>query len=365
MNDCISFRDRYFAGKTGVPLAPEGRRHLHLCAACREAFVGLPDVDRGLVAVAGSTMAAPPFDTIALAAKGAARLQRQSQAVRRSLPFFYTGLTTAAVAAAIVVAVLASHGAPSCLLPGAELKTTAEAKTAVLRSGARVRLEAGAIRLAAADQSTETLYLSAGRVFLEVPRLAQGATLAVRTADAEVRVHGTRFEVVRTAQSTRVQVLEGLVEVRPEGIGRPCQFLRAGESTTVTSGKPYREGLQRSALEALDQGRFTAAEQQLETLLGAGGNDAQRAETQALLAWSLAARGERAQAVERYREALAFLPPGSTPLWAENACAELAFLVEQTAPKSAAATWKECLHRFPGGIHADRARSRARWSGGR
>jgi hypothetical protein len=76
------------------------------------------------------------------------------------------------------------------------------------------------------------------------------------------------------------------------------------------------------------------------------------------LAWSLAARGKRGDAVARYRQALTLLPDGQQPLWAENACAELAILVEQESPKSSGATWAECLRRFPSGVHAASARSR-------
>ena len=69
-------------------------------------------------------------------------------------------------------------------------------------------------------------------------------------------------------------------------------------------------------------------------------------------------RGERDQAIGRYVHALSLLPEGARPLWAENACAELAFLVEQHTPARAAATWRYCLHRFQNGVHAELARSR-------
>jgi tetratricopeptide (TPR) repeat protein len=149
-----------------------------------------------------------------------------------------------------------------------------------------------------------------------------------------------------------------LVEVRPEGIGRPVQMLRAGESATVASAEAYREGLRHSTLAALDHGQFAAAEKQIGQLLGTSPDVAQQAEAQALLAWSLSARGKRSEAITRYRQSLTMLPGSLRPLWAENACAELAILVQQESPQKSAAIWAECLRRFPDGVHAGLARSR-------
>jgi hypothetical protein len=191
-----------------------------------------------------------------------------------------------------------------------------------------------------------------------VPKLPVGSTLSVRTPDAEVRVRGTRFQVIRTAKDTQVNVAEGVVEVRPEGIGRPVQTIRAGETATIGSAEAYREGLRQATLAALDHGEFAAAERQLAQLLGSSAVVAQQAEAQALLAWSLSARGKRAEAIARYRQVLTLLPEGQQPLWAENACAELAILVEQDHPKESAPLWAECLRRFPDGVHAAVARSR-------
>jgi Flp pilus assembly protein TadD len=200
--------------------------------------------------------------------------------------------------------------------------------------------------------------LSSGRVSLEVPKLPAGSTLSVRTPDAEVRMHGTRFQVIRTGKETQVHVAEGLVEVRPEGVGRPVQMLRAGESATVASAEDYREGLRHSTLAALDHGQFGAAEKQIGQLLGTSPDVAQQAEAQALLAWSFSARGKRSEAIARYRQSLALLPRSQRPLWAENACVELAILVQQESQQQSTGTWAECLGRFPDGVHAALARSR-------
>jgi ferric-dicitrate binding protein FerR (iron transport regulator) len=368
MSDCLSMRERHFAPDAQGPLAPEWVEHLRVCAECRTAFEEMPAMDRALAEIARAPVSVPSFDMLALPAASAARKQRRRQSVRRSVPYLYTGVATAAVATAAVLAITILGGheiKPDLLLPGKDLQVTGEPKLRVLGSGARLRLETGAIKLTSASKQKETLVLDHGRVLLEVPKLAPGVSLAVRTPDAEVRVHGTRFEVFRTENETRVHVTEGVVEVRPEGIGRSIQFLRTGESTTVGSAEAHREALRRATLAALDHGQFAAAEREIGTLLGSNPDAPQRAEAQALLAWSIAARGARAEAIQRYRQALALLPEGLQPLWAENACAELALLIEhENSPKSAAPTWAECLRRFPEGVHSGLARSRVRSSKG-
>lgn len=360
MSDCQSLRERAFAPGADQTHDPVWFEHLHQCAECRVAYRGLPQVDRALDELGRIAASAPDFSRIAGAAASAARQQRRRRVLRRSAPFFYTGLGAAALAAGIVAAVLIGKSGqrPIELAPGAELQANHEAKSALLPNGARIRLDAGSVKLAHTSNQQQALVLSSGRVFVDVPKLPSGSSLSVHTPDAEVRVHGTRFLVVRTTRDTEVTVVEGVVEVRPEGIGRPVQLVRAGESTTVGSAEAYREGLRRATLDALDHGEFTAAEKRIGQLLGAGAGAVQQAEAQALLAWSLSARGQRAAAVARYRQALSLLPEGQRPLWGENACAELAILEERQSAKRATATWQECLRRFPNGVHAASARSR-------
>jgi ferric-dicitrate binding protein FerR (iron transport regulator) len=362
MSDCLSLRERYFLPGVGDPASPEWTSHLGACAECRQAFLGLPQVDGALAELGRVPVSVPDFRTLATAAADSARTQRRRRAVRRSVPFLYTGLGTAALAAGLVAALWinrAHQSAPKLLVPGAEMRATNEAKAAVLASGVRIRLDAGTLKLAAASRETQSLLLPLGRVFVDVPKLPSGAMLSVRTPDAEVRVHGTRFQVIRTSKDTQVHVVDGVVEVRPEGIGRPVQTVRAGESATIGSAESYREGLRQATLDALDHGEFTAAEKQLGQLLGAGAGASEQAEAQALLAWSLSARGKHQEAIQRYRQALTLLPERQQPLWAENACAELALLVEQESPREGTRTWAECLRRFPDGVHAGLARARA------
>lgn len=361
MSDCLFLRERYFAPALENPTDPEWLFHLQTCSECRLAFKALPQVDLALSEIARLPVAVPAFDEIAGAAASAARSQRRRRAVRRSVPFLYTALGTAALAAGLIAAVLIGRAhqlAPKLLAPGVEIQATSEPQSAILDNGVRIRLEAGSLKLASSTKEDQALLLPSGRVFVDVPKLSPGRSLSVRTPDAEVRVHGTRFQVIRTGQETQVQVAEGVVEVRPEGIGRPVQTLRAGESAMVPSAEVYREGLRHSTLAALDHGEFGAAEKQIGQLLGSSPDVVQRAEAQALLAWSLSARGKRNEAMDHYRQALALLPEGQQSLWAENACAELAILVQQASPKESAGTWSDCLRRFPDGVHAALARSR-------
>jgi len=364
MNDCIALRERYFAPELATTNDAEWIDHLRTCDVCRSAFDALPAIEQLLEQSCPPAATVPPFDPLASTAVAAARRQRQRRVLRRSLPFIYTGLAASLVATVVVIGVASSHGrsiTPPLLQAGEELRATTEARSAVLPSGARLRLDAGAVKLGAVEAGCETLQLKTGRLSLEVPKLAKGRTLAVRTPDVEVRIHGTRLQVIRPSQSTQagtqVQVLEGLVEVRPEGIGRPIQFVHAGETVTVSSEDNHRDTLRRSTLEALDHGDFSEAEKSVASLLNTSHDNLQKAEAQALLARTAAARGRHAEAISLYREALALLPAGKAPLWGENACAELAFLVEQATPKEAVTAWLECLNRFPSGMHAELARS--------
>lgn len=358
MSDCLRLRARFLPPADGDPAAPEWQEHLRSCGECRLAWQGLPEVDRALGAIVRAPVAVPSFDAIAVAAAGAARHQRRRGALRRSMPFLYTGLGTALAAGILITVLVGRAGAPKLLVAGDELRATAEARSARLDNGARIRLDAGMLKLASSDRRHPALLLTTGRVLLEVPKLPSGATLSVRTPDAEVLVRGTRFQVIRGTKDTQVQVFEGVVEVHPDGIGRPPQTVRAGERVAVGSAEAYREELRRSTLAALDHGELSAAEQRIGKLLGSSAEAAQQAEAQALLAWSLAARGQRGDAIARYRLALGLLPEKPRVLWAENACAELAILVEQESPRDANAAWAECLRRFPDGVHARSARTR-------
>ncbi|WP_437318217.1 FecR domain-containing protein [Sorangium sp. So ce385] len=76
------------------------------------------------------------------------------------------------------------------------------------------------------DRLGDVVTLEQGRIAVEVPPLPTGVTLSVRTLDAVVTVHGTRFSVERqpgaagAPAETRVSVMEGRVAVHSDAAER-------------------------------------------------------------------------------------------------------------------------------------------------
>ncbi|WP_437999426.1 FecR domain-containing protein [Sorangium sp. So ce185] len=76
------------------------------------------------------------------------------------------------------------------------------------------------------DRLGDVVTLEQGRIAVEVPPLPTGVTLSVRTLDAVVTVHGTRFSVERqpgaagAPAETRVSVMEGRVAVHSDAVER-------------------------------------------------------------------------------------------------------------------------------------------------
>ena len=131
-------------------------------------------------------------------------------------------------------AVAGAESAP--LGPGDELRTGPDASArASLPTGAVVDVGPWArLRFAATGSGAavrDRLELVAGRIEVRVPKLRAGDEVRVRTEDATVVVHGTRFSVERTAAAggqpgaTHVTVNEGVVAVET----------RSGERT-LTAG---------------------------------------------------------------------------------------------------------------------------------
>jgi ferric-dicitrate binding protein FerR (iron transport regulator) len=361
--DCELIRDRYFGPGDARTPGPELQAHLDACTKCRKAWAAMSLVDRALADLPRASIEPPPFDAIADAVRGVAQTRRRVVAVRRSFPFVYTGVASALAAAAIALFFFARPAIKVLLLnPGASIEAHAQSQSVRLESGARVRLETGAVALAPKTKETkgeERLHLKTGLVTVEVPKLPADRKLVVSTSEADVIVHGTRFQVRRDGEGTSVDVVDGLVEVRPRN-GQPPVFLHPGENTSVQSTEYWHKGLRERASAAIERGDFAAAEDQLAPVLASETDPLRMAETQALMAWSLAAAGKRAAAVEAYRKAMNTLPVGERPLWADNAAAELALLLEQQKPEEAAAAWRAYLDRFAEGLHAGFARARLR-----
>ncbi len=357
--DCSSIRGRYFGPGDSQAPGLELQLHLEDCEACRKTWAALPLVDQALGDLSRTAIQAPPFDAIADAVHAVVQSRRRAVAVRRSFPFVYTAVGSALAAAAIALFFVARAPTPQppLLAPGASLQASVRAQSVRLESGARVRLETGSVALARGPKGEERLDLRAGLVALEVPKLPAHRKLVVSTPEADVIVHGTRFQVRRDSDGTSVDVVQGLVEVQPRN-GQPSVFLYPGENTSVQSRDKWHKGRREAAAAAIERGDFAAAEEQLQPLLASESDPVRAAETQALVAWSLAAAGKRSAAVDAYRKALAVLPMGEKPLWADNAAAELALLLEQERPAEARAAWRAYLERFAGGLHAGFARAR-------
>jgi hypothetical protein len=129
-------------------------------------------------------------------------------------------------------ATLARQGTTSALGPGASLqpgdalRTGAGGEIAVsLSTGTRLGLGGGGTLEVAALGPVQRFALRAGRLRATVAKLGDGQRFVVATADAEVEVRGTSFEVTVVAPSpscgdgstTRVRVFEGVVAVRSSG----------------------------------------------------------------------------------------------------------------------------------------------------
>jgi ferric-dicitrate binding protein FerR (iron transport regulator) len=109
------------------------------------------------------------------------------------------------------------------LAPGDEVHTPSDAHTTVLLSdGAAVDVKPESRLLLGRNGGGDTLELLAGELSVSVPKLGEARTFSVRTPDARVVVHGTRFVVsvldAKANPRTRVRVLEGRVGVEYRGV---------------------------------------------------------------------------------------------------------------------------------------------------
>ncbi|MCY1015799.1 FecR domain-containing protein [Pyxidicoccus sp. MSG2] len=244
--------------------------------------------------------------------------------------------------------------------PGDALVTTAAAVSAgATPGGASIWVDRpGELRLVEAGPA-ERVRLEAGSARFEVRKLTPGASFAVETAHAHVLVHGTRFTVSTSRDMTRIAVSEGRVEVQPLGAARAPELLTAGDSLEVPSAALFQRGLWLRAEELLARGEWDKALHTLEQSLESGLPPELEGQARARRALVLAATGEKGAALEEYERALSLVPDEQAPLWADNAAAERAILLERSGlPGAAAAAWQEYQRRFPHGVHSTLARDR-------
>ncbi len=228
----------------------------------------------------------------------------------------------------------------------------------LLADGARLTVASGRVLVAVSEPRRAHIRLEGGSAFVSVPHLTAGASFLLTTDEAEVRVRGTRFDVDRGAQGTRVSVSEGVVEVRPLDGGGAAFLLARGEARLIEGRAARRQAARAAARASIEQRDDSTTADRIQAWLATEPPAEEAAEAHALLAWKLSRDGDRAGALRSYRRALALLPAGAVPLWADNACAQVALMVERDDSRAGAAAWRDYLDRFPDGVHAAMARDR-------
>lgn len=249
---------------------------------------------------------------------------------------------------------LADDAPPTDVRPQLELQSSSMMNKVTLRCGAQLELADGRAEIEQREAQRPTIHLRSGRVSLQVPPL-RGGQLSVLTGDAEVIVHGTRFTVTRQEieDATRVEVQEGLVEVRPRGGKRSAIFLRAGEHTLVPSSAAFLKqlGLQVGAL--IDGARCDAeAVRVLDTYLDAAPAELDVSGALYLHGSCAATRGDLASALQSFEKVAT---RATSQLRADNALARIAQLRASASPFDGSAAWRRYLERFPQGQHRESA----------
>ncbi|WP_437735074.1 FecR domain-containing protein [Sorangium sp. So ce1335] len=220
--------------------------------------------------------------------------------------------------------------------------------------------------------------LDQGRISVDVPPLPAGVTLSVRTEDAVVTVHGTRFSVERRPGAagepaeTRVSVEEGRVTVRRGEVER---LLGPGEAWASRGEEPVRR-LDPPAEERRGDAPAPPREAEQDSAAREGGEGDRRAPRGAPARASLAAenellqgamearrQGQPARAIERLDRLLGRYP--DSPL-AEIARVERLRAVEMLGDKDrTAAEARRYLKDYPQGFGREEATSASRAGGAR
>lgn len=268
-----------------------------------------------------------------------------------------------AVALSAGVAVIWGAGSPRVLaLWNSEVYLSAETLHLDGTNPAKLRLASGALLevngAAQVDPRHGVVRLEGGRVDLRIPRLENGETFRVITPDAEVSVHGTRFQVERTPDETRVSVEEGLVEVRSRSTDAPSVLLRAGDSVSVPSASRHLEELTSRAVEAVRGGRCED-EPAIRAFVRAAPSGADLSPFHYFDGFCAYQRGELAAALPLFAAASR---ESTDAVRADNAAARVAQIRSTLSPASSREAWTEYLERYPDGLHREAARGALRRS---
>ncbi len=240
---------------------------------------------------------------------------------------------------------------------GAALQLTTRSSL-VLSGGTSLRLDG--------NDRIQRFTLGYGGLSAHVAKLAEGQRFIVNTPDAEVEVRGTRFllrvlerpEACGSGSRTRLEVSEGVVEVRVAGSG---SRVVAGQSWPADCAHAARS----SEDEAPESGSTAVAANPSNATPGTGrlavapgsssGSPSQLTQQNDLFAEGVALRrqGDVAGALRAYQDLIAQFP--NSPL-AENAMVERMRLLSTIQRPRAQEEARRYLRRYPRGFALEEAR---------
>lgn len=295
-------------GNEPVPLLPpeesEAMRHV---LVPRIAAFGRLVAERRRRRARQTRIGAAALVATALLAWGGLRWGASSESATRAMTRAADALgsTRPSEAGWIETGASAEPGAVARLRGGDEIFTDAGGRADVeLESGTAVSVgESTTLRLQSVAAS-ELLELSRGHISLDVPGLPSGRSLQVKTPDALVTVHGTKFEVAVQPSGvdgelvTRVTVAEGLVSVQ----SGPQNVLLAASSSWSSAAEGQASDVVEPASEPRDPRQAPRA-------LAPSGRGDLNVENR-LFAAALAAKaaGEHARAAELFDRLIAKHP---------------------------------------------------------
>jgi ferric-dicitrate binding protein FerR (iron transport regulator) len=254
--------------------------------------------------------------------------------------------------------VVVRHGAPSTLSNGAALETgdrlvvaPGSRTTVALPNGTSLALADSAELVFTSPAPTMSFELTSGTVHADVAKLLPSERFVIRTADAEVEVHGTSFDVLRVApdpgcgegNATRVKVREGVVTVRAGG--REV-FVRAKEewpSGCATAPSTSAASSTSSAPQPEESEIRTAVKRSAEPPLSTLGTENDLYER----ALKRKRSGDAPGAVAAFEALLTRFPSGHLAQTAAGERMKLLRDVDKTRAKRAA---REYLQRYPNGF---------------
>lgn len=196
----------------------------------------------------------------------------------------------------------------------------------------------------------EVVELSHGTVHVEVAPLAQGERMLLRTLDAELEVHGTRFDVVAVDDRLQLaEVFEGVVELRRAG--ELPVLLRAGSRWERPKAQPEPKP-ETAQVEAAQTEPVREEQRPLPKRKKAIAKAEELPAHERIFrdAWAAFARGDMSQAAELFAEAEA---KGANSSLAEDAAYGRALALERAGKRQEAIVEMErFLARHPLGTRA-------------